>query len=520
MKTTTEDFTPKIREELDFICRSLVEQFDKTARACASRKQKRSRIRSVILHGEWDAGDLDVTPSRYHLLVVVNKLLPTFVWPVELAEVFLNSLEGVSAPISLTFETQETMNAKLRDGYALYHRIAEHGVVLYEAGDRGLDLLSVPDQPSASVQLAKAKDFFERDWELTCSFLMGAYRFQLDGQRASCALMLHLAAEQAYLAFMRVHTLQRPYYRTLTTLRELAESIHPELKLPWTEEGGKQSFHYLRIAFTGVRFSDHYHLDNSLLDQMIGRTENLLRMVRYLCRLKLSALKDGHAGKPDKDWLEISTGFQKEVLPVRPVEPEHKEEIDKDSLQQFFHAVWDLEDPACDAMRAVDVLHFVHTEDQEPEKDRLYLMVNVCKERVTHLRNCIYGLFDKMTELRHNEKGSITDTASKGQDEPEECPAPPQLCDQNQSASSASLMDIEEPCFRLQASGEVLCALAHGGLPTEPEALHLMGELVSENAQSIKTTFKALLADRKIPEKPSDSLPPEEAFPGCSSRVA
>ena len=117
--------------------------------------------------------------------------------------------------------------------------------------------------------------------------------------------MLNLSAAQAYEALMVIHILRYPLGRPLNDLRELAESIHPELRLIWTGLRGEQTFDKLAKAFRDTRFSVSYHITDSDLDLMFGYVEDLHKLVHHICQIKFDALKAGSLTKPNKDWLAV-----------------------------------------------------------------------------------------------------------------------------------------------------------------------------------------------------------------------
>ena len=403
MHTDLSAFPPNVQNDLDRLTRFLVMEYDAAARSGTSKKQKRSRIRSIILHGNSDDHH-GHHPDHYSLLVIVNRLLPRFVWPVEQAEKAINNLPGLSAPVSLSFDTQTSVNQKIRDGYFLYNDISKTGTLLYQSGDKGLDLLTTPERPSAEEHYKLSNKHFGKVWPLACSFLSNAYRQAAEQQNEAAALCLHLSAEQAYRTFLLTHSLYVPRSRDLSDLRELSEAIHPELAQAWTEEG--QAFHSLKQTFTGTRFSSRFTVGTEELDRLFSCTDRLLRLTRYLCRKKLETLQTGSLDRPHIDQASLMEDAAREDLPLRPLSvDDHKDFIARSpelqkKLDQLFSNLFDLEDPCCQLVTISHVMKCLAWEGGDVEHDGISLMGDVTRERASLLKDKVYSIFDLIRELR------------------------------------------------------------------------------------------------------------------------
>ncbi|WP_321395876.1 HEPN domain-containing protein [Emcibacter sp.] len=406
MRTDLSAFPPFVQDDLERLPRFLNTEYDAAARSGMSKKQKRSRIRSIIFHG--DHGNADDHharhPDRYSLLVIVNRLLPRFVWPVEQAEKAMNGLPGLSAPVSLSFDTQASINQKIRDGYFLYNDISKTGTLLYQSGDKGLDLLTTPERPSAEEHYKLSQEHFGRVWPLACSFLSSAYRQASEQQNEVAALCLHLCVEQAYRAFLLTHSLHVPRSRDLSDLREFSEAIQPELVQAWTDQ--EQAFHILKQAFTGTRFSSFFIIENDMLDRLFSCTDSLLRLVRFLCRQKLETLQKGSLNRPHIDQASFMEDASREELPLQPLPIEdgkdfiaRSPELQK-KLDQLFSSLFDLEDPCCQLVTISHVMKCLAWEGGDVEHDGISLMGDVTRERASLLKDKVYSIFDLIRELR------------------------------------------------------------------------------------------------------------------------
>ncbi|MFC7047838.1 HEPN domain-containing protein [Emcibacter nanhaiensis] len=406
MHTDLSAFPPLVQDDLDRLTRFLVMEYDAAARSGTSKKQKRSRIRSIILHGDHgDADDRqDRHPDHYSLLVIVNRILPRFVWPVVQAEKAINNLPGLSTPVSLSFQSQTSVNEKIRDGYFLYRDISKTGTLLYQSGDKGLDLLSTPERPSAEDHYKLSQEHFGSVWPLACSFLSSAYRLAAEQQNEAAALYLHLSAEQAYRAFLLIHSLHVPRSRDLSDLREFSEAIHPELAHAWTEQ--KQAFHILKQSFTGTRFSSRFTVGTEELDRLFSCTDQLLRLIRYLCRKKLETLEEGSLDRPQIDQNTFIVDAAREDLPLRPLPVEASKDFIARSpelqkkLDRLFSSLFDLEDPCCQLMTISHVMKCLAWEGGDVEHDGISLMGDVTRERASLLKDKVYSIFDLIRELR------------------------------------------------------------------------------------------------------------------------
>ncbi|MFC7047938.1 HEPN domain-containing protein [Emcibacter nanhaiensis] len=414
MHTDLTAFPPSVQNDLDRLTRFLVMEYDAAARSGTSKKQKRSRIRSIILYGD--------PANHYTLLVIVNRLLPRFVWPVEQAEKAINNLPGLSAPVSLSFETQASANQKIRDGYFLYNDISETGTLLYQSGDKGLDLLTAPERPSVEEHHKLSQKHFGRVWPLTCSFLSSAYRQAAEQQNEAATLSLHLCAEQAYRAFLLTHSLHVPRSRDLSDLRALSEAIQPELAQAWTDQA--QAFHNLKQAFTGTRFSSNFTVGAEELDRLFSCTDQLLRLVRFLCRKKLETLEEGSPDRPQIDQNTFMENAAREDLPLRPLPVDHDKdyiarspELQK-KLDRLFSSLFDLEDPCCQLVTISHVMKCLAWEGGDVEHDGISLMGDVTRERASLLKDKVYNIFDLIRELRvpdeELQNGKTIDRETKG----------------------------------------------------------------------------------------------------------
>ncbi len=274
-----------------------------------------SRIRHIILHGcftedHWTPDTAlhpDVTSYSYNLMVIVSAHLCDILPSLERAVAELNQSGKVRFPVRLGFaDTKGRIDQKLRNGYLAYDRIQARGIVIYSRGKITRDLFLLPPRPDAAAHLVQARKYYDHAYPLAQLLLSGARAYApLD--RNAAAFMLNLAAAQGYETLMAVHILDYPPGCPLYDLRELAESLHPELAVIWTGRQGELIFDHLASAFRQVRFSGDYTVTTPELEAMFGHVEDLHTLVRHICGIKFTALQAGSLAKPPQDGLESVT---------------------------------------------------------------------------------------------------------------------------------------------------------------------------------------------------------------------
>ncbi|WP_417623227.1 hypothetical protein [Paremcibacter congregatus] len=292
-----------LRHIADFLVRRAVPTQDPRDRYTPS------RIRHIILQGcftedHWTP-DSTLRPTEraysYNLMVIVSAHLCDILAPLKRAVAELNRSGEVGFPVRLGFaDTKGRIDRKLRNGYLAYDEIQVRGTVIYSRGEISEDLFQLPERPPAATHLARAQGYYDHAFPLARLFLVGAWSYA-EKDRGAAALMLNLAAAEAYEALMVVHILKYPPSRPLSSLRELAESLHPELGLIWTGRRAAKSFDRLARAFGEVRFRPDYAITAAELTVMFGSVEELHRSVAHICRLKFETLKTGSLARPRKD---------------------------------------------------------------------------------------------------------------------------------------------------------------------------------------------------------------------------
>ncbi|WP_339865006.1 hypothetical protein [Paremcibacter congregatus] len=311
MKFSYTHLPEPIQNDLKHICDFLLEQTAVTNKSPYHRYTP-SHIRHIMLHGcftedHWTPETVlrpDDVAYRYNIMVIVSAHLCDILPILERAIAQLNQSGDLSFPLMAEIiDTKGRIDQKLRNGYLAYDQIQTRGILVYSRGDITRDLFTPLNQPEAEKHYIQALHYFDHAFPLAKQFLSGARAYK-DKDRNAAAFMLNIAAAQAYEAFMVVHILKYPLGRPLDDLRELAESIHPELAMIWTGLRGRQIFYLLTAAFHDVRFSACYKIIDSDLNLMFDYVKDLHKLISHICDLKFAALKAGSLAKPQMDGLE------------------------------------------------------------------------------------------------------------------------------------------------------------------------------------------------------------------------
>ena len=431
MKTDITHLPTQIQNDLNYITEFLVKDYEVAASNGMSNKQNCANITNIILHGCFTEDHLyeegtELRPAEvayyYNILILVTKILPDSLYQIQAVEKQINISDELAYPVRLQIETVTKLNKLLKDGYLAYDQIEERGILLYNGGGKGINLLHMPHQPNAAKHYIRARDHFDRVFPLAQSFLSGAQFFRETDHNAA-AFMLHISAEQAYEAFMLVHILYYPYSRTLTDLREVAESIHQELQFVWAGREGRRSFFKLKCAFKGPRYTPDYKITRVELDRIFKYVKELHKLIDYICQLKFEELKAGSLKKPNKDWLEI---IGEVLMQPKPESPEDKDEPEADkvieatdtdttvtapspiirtaeqekALEKLRTKIFDLEEPCFELEQLGCVLKSMAHGDDDAELSGIFVMGRVVQERAHMIKDIFKQIVDLLRQTR------------------------------------------------------------------------------------------------------------------------
>ncbi len=396
------------------------------------RRYTPSRIRHIILHGcftenHWTISSPlrpDEVSYSYNLMLVISAHLWDLLPILEEAVELINQSGKISFPlVTKIIDTKGRIDQKLRNGYLAYEQIQAKGILVYSKGDITLDLFTPLERPKAEVHFVQARDYYDHALPLAQLFMSGASSFQ-DKDRGAAAFMLCLAAGQAYEALMAVHILKYPLGRPLSDLRELAESIHPELSMIWTGLQGEQIFQSLTTAFRDVRFSAEYRITDHDLNLMFGYVEDLHKLVHYICQIKFDALKAGSLAKPNKDWLEVVT------LALRPPEDplfDDDEETEvpqittpntspiflmaeqEEALRKLGAEIFNLEEPCYDLLTLGNILKCMTYKDYLDEERGIHLLGDIIQVRTTVIKDSFIQMLSLLKEIRLRDDATAKD---------------------------------------------------------------------------------------------------------------
>ena len=420
MRTDITHLPSQVQTDLKFITTFLLKHV-KTRLERTGRRQTNSCIRYLLLHGcftedHWQPDTelrSDEVSYRYNIMVIISAHLSDIIHSLEDAVAQLNQSGDVSFPIvTQIVDTPGRIGQKLKNGYLAYDQIQTRAIQLYSKGNTTHDLFEIPDQPHAGKHYVQARDYFDHTYPLAELFLSGARSFK-DKNPSAAGFMLNLSIAQAYEALMAIHTLRYPLARPLYDLRELAESIHPELSMIWAGVRGEQSFDLLAKAFSNVLFSGDYHVTDGGLNLMFGYVEDLHKLVHHICQIKFEALKDGSLAKPQKDWLEVvrqalkppedpifsdddegeEPELQKATIPdpspvIRTAEQE-------EALEKLHDTIFGIEEPCFDLETLGDVLKSMAWNDDTDESRGIELLGRYVQDQAT----VVMGIFRQMCVL-------------------------------------------------------------------------------------------------------------------------
>ncbi|MCF6216195.1 MAG: hypothetical protein L3J58_08470 [Emcibacter sp.] len=425
MRTSIAHLPSQVQNDLTYIAKLLVEQTianDKDP----YRRYTPSRIRHIILHGcftedHWRPDTElrpDDRPFRYTLMVIVSAHLCDILCNLERAIEQVNQSGKVSFPVLLQVaDTRGRIDQRLRNGYLAYDQIQTRGILIYSKGDTSHDLFTIPDLPPVEEHYVQARDYFDHAYPLAELFLSGARSFE-DKDRNAAAFMLNVAAAQAYEALMVIHTLKYPLGRPLNALRELAESLHPELAMVWTGLRGEQIFDHLSIAFRDVRFSAYYHVTDSALDLMFGYVEDLHKLVHHICQIKFDALKAGSLAKPRKNWLEVVGQALKppedpmfgdddeeeepEVLQTTVPDPSliFRTPEQEEALEKLGAEIFNLEEPCYDLQTLGNILKCMTYKGYLDEERGIHLLGDIIQVRTTAIKDTFIQMLGLLRQVR------------------------------------------------------------------------------------------------------------------------
>ncbi len=361
---------------------------------------------------------------RYNIMVIISAHLYDIIHSLEYVVEQLNQSGKVSFPVvANVVDTRGQINQKLRNGYLAYDQIQTRGIQLYSKGNTTHDLFELPDQLPVEKHYVQAREYFNHAYPLAELFLSGARSFE-DKDRNAAAFMLNISAAQAYEALIVIHILKYPLGRPLGDLRELAESLHPELGLIWTGLRGEQIFDLLATAFRDVRFSADCHITDSDLNFMFGYVEDLQRLVHHICQIKFDALKAGSLAKPRKDWLEVVGQALKS--PEYPMfddedEPELQQITipfpssifrtpeQEEALEKLRSKIFDMEEPCHELEKLGNALQSMAYGDDDAEQSGFHIMGRIVQERALVVK----GIFKQMVGLLKHTRLRDDTTAKK-----------------------------------------------------------------------------------------------------------
>ena len=420
MKFSYKHLPEQVQNDLKYIADFLV-SYSIAHNKDPYRRYTPSCIRHIILHGcftedNW-ALDTPLRPDEvsysYNLMLVISAHLWDILPILEEAVELINQSGKISFPlVTKIIDTKGRIDQKLRNGYLAYEQIQAKGILVYSKGDITLDLFTPLERPKAEVHYVQARNYFDHAFPLAELFLSGARSFENKDSNAT-AFMLNLSAAQTYEALMVVHILRYPLGRPLNDLRELAESLHPELRLIWTGLHGEQTFDQLADAFRDTRFSADYHITGSDLNLMFGYVEDLHKLVHHICQIKFDALKAGSLTKPNKDWLAVvREALKRPEDPLFDDEPETQKTAvtapspifrtpeQEEALEKLGAEIFNLEEPCYDLQTLGNILKCMTYKGYLDEERGIHLLGDIIQVRTTAIKDTFIQMLGLLRQTR------------------------------------------------------------------------------------------------------------------------
>ncbi len=420
MRTSTTHLPLQVQADLTYITDYLITH-TKTRLERTGRRQTNSCIRYLLLHGcftedRWQP-DTELRSNeasyRYNIMVIISAHLYDIIDSLKNVVAQFNQSGKVIFPVSVQIaDTRGRISQKLRNGNLAYDQIQTRAIQLYSKGNTTDDLFEKPDLPDVKEHYVQARNYYHHAFPLAELFLSGARSFE-DKDSNAAAFMLNLSAAQAYEALMVIHILRYPLGRPLNNLRELAESLHPELRLIWTGLRGEQIFDQLAEAFRDTRFSVSYHITDTDLDLMFGYVEDLHKLVHHICQIKFDTLKAGSLAKPNKDWLAVvREALKSPEDPLFDDEPEtqrtaitdpsplYRTPEQEEALETLRTKIFDLEEPCFELEQLGCVLKSMAHGDDDAELSGIFVMGRVVQERAHMIKDIFKQMVDLLRQTR------------------------------------------------------------------------------------------------------------------------
>ena len=183
-------------------------------------------------------------------------------------------------------ESVKEFNSQIERGQYFYTDIKKQGVMLYDSGKykitraRKLDYREIRDL---------AQDYFDDKFSLSNSFMRSARHDIQDEDYKMASFHLHQAAENLFRAVPMVYTLYGYKEHDLKFLQDKAKTYHLDIckAFPRLCEEDERLFKLLQDAYVQARYNKNFLVTKEDIDALVPLVENLQKIVRQICQVKL-----------------------------------------------------------------------------------------------------------------------------------------------------------------------------------------------------------------------------------------
>jgi uncharacterized protein len=279
MKRSTHNLTGEKKAQLKVISRLIV----------SIAKPEKIILFGIFAPQESSINLLEILPALqvFDLMVIVQKANSK-----DLANLqpLLEEKCSIHAPVSISLNNLEYVNARLLQGNYFFSQIHEHGILIYSNTKTPLILPSPADFRKARQ---KAEQDFEY-WSTQAVHFYSCARYSNDyGHNRACIFLLHQAAEQMYQAILLTHTGYKPTTHNLNKLRRATAKFSSKLcqVFPDKTDYDCRLFHFLVTSYADARYTEGYDIAEDDLAAIIDRIGRFLTLGQTICRLHLNLLQ-------------------------------------------------------------------------------------------------------------------------------------------------------------------------------------------------------------------------------------
>jgi len=224
--------------------------------------------------------------SDYDLLVVTKEAQEK---SYELEDRVVNRSRMYRSAVNMEIHDINYINEGLEIGQYFFSDIVKEGIVLF---DKGTVQFAEPRELASEEKKKIAQQDFEKWFKRGSSFLKLVDHIEIDRLNDG-AFLLHQVTESFYYATLLVFTGYKPKTHNLSKLRKQAKLLSEELYLVFPAETNKKEKHLfdlLKRGYVDARYRDDYFITKEELETILGRVNEMQRVVERICMEKISAI--------------------------------------------------------------------------------------------------------------------------------------------------------------------------------------------------------------------------------------